>query len=208
MGVETIINTIRHGYTSYNAEKRYAGSIDVPLNEKGVEDSRLASEKLQDAQFDVVVASSLKRCIETAQILIGARKIPLILSRLCIERNFGILEGRTWDEVQNLNPPVLFVKVGNDLHSVNPRNGEPFELVWARANRFRRFLFRNHRGKNILVVSHGVFLQMFHGVLRGLSCIESLGAYPGNLEISTFCFRGNRLMEESSIKLASELIKF
>ena len=33
----TRILTIRHGQTVYNLEKRYAGSIDIPLNEKGIE---------------------------------------------------------------------------------------------------------------------------------------------------------------------------
>ena len=165
MAIQTIINTIRHAHTSYNAEKRYSGSIDVPLNEKGEQDSRLAAERLADAKFDIVVTSTLKRSIETARILIGEKETPIIHNKLCVERNFGVFEGKTWDEIQNMQPPVLFINVGNDLHSVNPKNGEPFEEVWARAKKFRKFLFRKYPGNNILVVSHGVFLQMFHGVL-------------------------------------------
>lgn len=208
MAVQTIINTIRHGHTSYNAEKRYAGSIDISLNQKGVQDSCMAAEKLIDAKFDVVVTSTLKRSIETAQILIGNKKVSTIQSKLCVERNFGIFEGKTWDEVQNIQPPVLFINVGNDLHSVNPKDAEPFEDVWARAKKFRQFLFREYRGKNILVISHGVFLQMFHGVLRAKSCIESLGIYPANLELTTFYFAGNRLIDEKTVKLATEYFKF
>jgi len=37
----TRITTIRHGQTAYNLEKRYAGSIDVPLNAKGIGDARI-----------------------------------------------------------------------------------------------------------------------------------------------------------------------
>jgi broad specificity phosphatase PhoE len=111
------------------------------------------------------------------------------------------MEGLTWDDVQNLDPPILFIEVGNDLHSVNLQGGEPFENVWERAKRFRRFLFREHKGSSILVVSHGVFLQMFHGVLRGLSCIESLAVYPANLELVTCQFSGDQLIEEKMVKL-------
>jgi broad specificity phosphatase PhoE len=200
MPAETTIHTLRHAHTSYNAEKRYAGTIDVPLNEVGMRDARAASAKLAGIKFDVVVTSTLKRTIETANLLVDGA-VPLVKSELCNERNFGIMEGLTWDEVQNLTPPVLFIEVGNDLHSVNPKGGEPFEEVWERAKRFRHFLFTKYRGSSILVISHGVFLQMFHGVLRGLSCIESLATYPANLELTTFRLSGNRLLEEKTLSL-------
>jgi broad specificity phosphatase PhoE len=107
-----------------------------------------------------------------------------------------------------MQPPVLFITVGNDLHSVNPRNGEPFEDVWARAKKFSNFLFREYHGKNILVVSHGVFLQMLHGVLRGLSCIESLAVCPANLELVTFHFSGKRLIDEKVSRLVTDYFQF
>jgi broad specificity phosphatase PhoE len=67
-----------------------------------------------------------------------------------------------------------------------------------RAKRFARLIFREYEGLSVLVVSHGVFLQMFHGVLRGSNCIESLSTYPGNLELATFRFSGPRLVAEES----------
>ena len=201
MAVETTIHTIRHAHTAYNAEKRYAGTIDVSLSEAGVLDTQKAGEKLDGATFDVVVSSTMKRSIETAQLLVG-NSVPIVQSELCNERSFGVMEGLTWDEVQTLDPPVLFIEVGSDLHSVNPQGGEPFEDVWERAKRFRAFLSQEYPGSSILVVSHGVFLQMFHGVLRGLSCIESLAVYPANLELVTFRFSGDRLVDQKVVQLA------
>jgi broad specificity phosphatase PhoE len=147
-----------------------------------------------------VLTSTLKRAIETAEILAGDG-VPIVKNKLCNERNFGIMEGLTWDDVQTLEPKVLLIEVGNDLHTVNPKGGEPFEDLWQRAKKFRRFIFKNYRGLNILVVSHGVFMQMFHGVLRGQNCIESLAVYPSNLELTTFRFCGNRLTSEKAVKL-------
>lgn len=203
MAIETTIYTIRHAHTDYNAEKRYAGTIDISLSQEGIVDARRASNKLADMSFDVVVTSTLKRSIETAQILVNDT-VPIVSSELCNERNFGVMQGLTWHEVRKLDPPVLFIDVGNDLHSVNPQGGEPFEDVWDRAKGFRRFLFRKYKGSSILVVSHGVFLQLFHGLLRGLSCIESLGTYPSNLELASFRFSANRLLEQHTVKLATE----
>jgi broad specificity phosphatase PhoE len=208
MTINTSISTLRHAHTQYNAERRYAGSIDIPISETGLEDARKAAPKLAEIKFDMVITSKLKRAIQTAQILIGD-SAPIIQNELCNERNFGIMEGLTWEDIQTLQPPVLMINVGNDLHTVNPKDGEPFEDVWERARKFRQLLFQAYAGANILVVSHGVFLQMFHGVMRGLSCIESLGIYPSNLELSKFQFEGEQLIDEKTTRLlGSEPLKW
>lgn len=196
----TSITTLRHARTVYNDQKRYAGTINIPLSEQGQRDAREAATKINSRQYDIIVTSRLSRAHETAEI-ISAGAIPIVRTHLCNERNFGIMEGLTWDQVQTLDPPVLMISVGNDQHTVNPRDGEPFEDVWDRAKKFRRFLFRSYAGQKILVVSHGVFLQMLHGVLRGLTCIESLASYPANLELWRFDFANDRLEKETVIKL-------
>lgn len=200
MATKTIINTLRHARTVFNGEKRYAGSMDISLSESGMQDAQRASTELKHMNYDVVITSTLQRSYETAKIIVGD-SVRIIKSRLCNERNFGIMEGLTWDDIQQLDPPVLMIQVGNDLHTVNPKGGEPLEDVWQRARRFRNFLLRDYRGKNILVVSHGVFLQMFHGVMRGLTCIESLTVYPSNLELTYFLLSGKQLVDERVIKL-------
>jgi 2,3-bisphosphoglycerate-dependent phosphoglycerate mutase len=205
MAVRTTISTLRHAHTRYNAEKRYAGTIDIPLSRAGIQDARKAAEKLAGLNYDIVVTSMQKRAYETARILVGDR-IPIVRNRLCNERRFGVMEGLTWDDIQNFDPPILMIRVGNDLHTVNPKGGEPFEEVWERAQKFRRLLFEQHSGNDILVVSHGVFLQMFHGVLRGFNCIESLASYPANLELSRFRFLGKRLVEEDIVRLSDAVI--
>lgn len=189
----TVITTLRHGETEWGPQKRYAGSIDIPLSDRGRDGCRAVAAALRTRAFDVAITSPLLRAIETAELVVDHGS-PTLQEPLCRERGFGAMEGLTWDEVRALEPPLLFIEVGGDLHSVNPPDGEPLEDVWQRARRFRNLLLRRHRGRRILVVSHGVFLQMFHGVLRGSTCIESLAAYPANLELATFTFAGDRLV--------------
>lgn len=197
---ETLVHTLRHGRTAFNEQRRYAGSIDVPLSEAGIEDCRRVAILLADRPFDVAVTSVLSRAIETARILVDGRA-PIVSTPLCNERSFGIMEGRTWEEVLKLDPPVLMIEVGQELHTVDPKGGEPFEDLWERAKAFRRFLFDGYRGKRILVVSHGVFLQMLHGLFRGQSCIPSLARFPANMELVRFRFAGDRLAGEDSENL-------
>ncbi|HEV2395223.1 MAG TPA: histidine phosphatase family protein [Verrucomicrobiae bacterium] len=200
MARQTRISTIRHAYTHYNAQRRYAGTLDVPLSKAGLREARSAAAKLARARFDAVITSPLKRALETARIL-SRGNTPIVQTPLCSERRFGILEGLTWDEVREVKPPVLLIQVGYDLHTVNPKGGEALEDVWERAKEFRRFLFINYSGREVLVVSHGVFLQLFNGLLRGLNCIESLALFPGNLELARFRFAGEKLTGESVVRL-------
>jgi broad specificity phosphatase PhoE len=203
MSIQTIVNTLRHAHTTYNSEKRYAGTIDIGLSERGIREAEFASVILRKTNYDVVITSELRRAYDTAKIMMDGHA-PIVKSKLCNERNFGIMEGMTWEDVKQLVPPVLMIKVGNDLHTVNPKGGEPFEDVWDRAKKLKQLIFREYYGKNILLVSHGVFLQMFHGIMRGVTCIESLAFYPANLELASFIFDRYRLVEEKVWKLAGE----
>ncbi len=198
--MKTTITTLRHARTAFNAERRYAGTIDVPLSGQGRLDAERAAAKARDLRFDAIVTSRMRRALDTARCF-ATPGVPIVQTRLCNERRFGIMEGLTWGEVRTLDPPVLMISVGNDLHTVNPKGGEPFEDLWERAGRFRRFIFRRHAGQNVLVISHGVFLQMFHGQLRGSNCIESLAFFPANLELRRFGFEEGRLLEEHALPL-------
>lgn len=204
----TFIGTIRHAHTEYNAQRRYAGSLDVPLSELGVRQARVVAPTIQELAFDVILCSPQARAQQTAQIFTSTSG-RIITEPLCCERKFGVMEGLTWDEVCKLEPQIMMIQVGHDLHTVNPRGGEPFEDVWDRARKLRNRILSEFSGLRVLVVSHGVFLQLFNGLLSGLSCIESLARYPGNLELSTFSFEDQRLAETQMLKLANgEIVRW
>jgi len=87
-----LIYLIRHGETPYNAEKRYQGSLDVPLSEEG-------RAELRPAEFApaVVYTSHLCRTRETAAAIFpGAVQIAVEDLR---EMSFGDYEGRTQAEL-------------------------------------------------------------------------------------------------------------
>jgi broad specificity phosphatase PhoE len=194
------LTTIRHGETDYNREKRYAGSIDVPLNEAGKKDVSETAPFIRSMKFEVALTSPLRRAIETAHILTEG-SIEIIISPYAKERNYGILEGRAFADVEHIRPPIHFIKVGGDYHSLDPPHAETFEDLRARAEVFYDEIVSQYRGKRILVVSHGVFLQQFHGLLRGKDWIESLGTPVGNLELTTFQFEAERMISEERMHL-------
>jgi probable phosphoglycerate mutase len=63
---------IRHGETTWNAERRLQGHIDIPLNAKGEVQARQMAQALKDAKlaFDVLYTSDLKRASDTANAVV------------------------------------------------------------------------------------------------------------------------------------------
>ena len=197
----TRITTIRHGQTAYNVERRYAGSIDVPLNEKGIEDTKNAAVRLMDYDFDIVISSKLKRAIQTAEFLVAGRNYQIIQNELCNERNYGRMQGLNYIEIEDINPQILYFKLNNDFHSLNPPSGETFPALRKRAKTFSQFLFQDYTGSDILVVSSGAFMQQLHGLVRGFDWTESLRNGIHNLACTTFTFDGRKLIEEMPANL-------
>lgn len=192
----TRISTIRHGQTAYNLESRYAGLIDIPLNEQGIRDTKNAAHRLNEHDFDIVITSYLRRTIQTAEFLIAGRNIHIIHNELCSERNYGKMQGLTYNEVETIKPRILYLKLNNDFHSLNPPGGETFPQLRRRAKLFTQYIFQNFYGTNILVISSSAFMQQLHGVFRGHNWMESLRDEIINLNFITFTFKGRKLIEE------------
>ena len=93
-----LIYLVRHGMTQEGQEGRYIGHTDVPLSDEGVLQLQDMAENYEYPQPDIVFASPLKRCLQTAKIIYPeADVIPM---RDLIEYNFGEFENRTAEELQ------------------------------------------------------------------------------------------------------------
>lgn len=88
-----IINLIRHGKTAGNTEKRYIGRTDEPLCPDGIAELK----KHNYPSCDVVVASPMKRCIQTAEIIYHHNNI--VIYDDLRECDFGIFEVKNYREL-------------------------------------------------------------------------------------------------------------
>ena len=141
-----LIYFIRHGETNFNKEKRYQGSLDIPLSEEG-------KKKLCRADFEAeeVYVSTLKRSFETAEILFpGAKKIRV---QGLNEMNFGAFEGRTADEMEN--DPAYRKWVEDYCESRCP-GGESREEFNERVQKAVLDIVSRERDKEqIVILAHG-----------------------------------------------------
>ena len=87
---------MRHGQTDFNVDHRYAGVLDVPLNDEGRRQARRAGTA---PDVELVHTSHLSRARETARICFPQAR-QIVLPQLA-EMNFGAFQGRTPDEMEN-----------------------------------------------------------------------------------------------------------
>ena len=98
-GEATRLIAVRHGETAWNVEARLQGQLDIPLNERGLEQARRTAHWLAEDGPDVVVSSDLARAQATAQAIASFNRVPLELDAGLRERSFGGFQGMTHTEV-------------------------------------------------------------------------------------------------------------
>ena len=88
---------IRHGQSTWNAENRFTGWVDVDLSEKGVQEAEKSGKLLQELNinFDISFTSYLKRAIDTLEIVLKVlgKDSKYTKAWELNERHYGALTG-------------------------------------------------------------------------------------------------------------------
>ena len=142
-----IINFIRHGKTAGNLENRYIGRTDEPLCDAGI--SKLGSIAYPDCEL--VVASPMKRCLQTAALIYPDKKIVTYTElREC---DFGDFEGKNHIELSE--EPRYQKWIDNGGLGAFP-NGEDSTVFRARStDGFLKALEDNKTADTVSFVVHG-----------------------------------------------------
>ena len=128
---------IRHGETAWNKKLLLQGQTDIPLNENGRELAQVTARALQMVPFDLCITSPLLRAKETAQIILGSRKIPFWEDARIQEIGFGTYEGRrVRDENGMLVDPVFQNFFSHPDQFVPPGDAESLPQLLARTAAF------------------------------------------------------------------------
>lgn len=179
------IVTVRHSATAHNAARIISGRLDEPLSDEGRALAREVADRNEPIDADIVVASPMRRAVETAVIMTRRPEAEIVLDELCLERDYGRLQGLDSVQVRMYADRVLYIEVGGISHSLNPPGGESFDTVRHRAVAFYERL-RDRPERSVVVFTHQTFLQQLHGLLLGLDVIPSLALDIRTLQIDRF----------------------
>lgn len=131
---------VRHGRTALNAEARFQGRRDEPLDEIGLEQAKSLAEKLHatvppelhdQVQFH---CSPLKRAVMTMDWIARRFTVPtnrIVIENGLIEMGFGTWEGLTSPQVKQVFPEQRRQRK-RDRWNFAPENGESHAVLAER----------------------------------------------------------------------------
>lgn len=141
---------IRHGETALNVARRLQPP-DTPLSARGLAQAAALARRLARTGLAGIVSSDLARARMTAAAVAGACALPLEVTPLLQERNFGDLRGRCYDDLGYDPLAMVEAPAGGESRADFSRR---VEAVFAHLLERRRRL-----GGALAVVTHGLVIR-------------------------------------------------
>jgi broad specificity phosphatase PhoE len=174
---------IRHGETPWNAERRYQGRKDIPLNEKGKGQANqngltlaaLFKARGLDPKAFEWHASPLNRTRDTMDRVRAGFDIHLPEVKFDVrlmEISFGVLEGELFEQLP-ANMAVAPGERDETYWDFRPENGENYRDVEARLEAFAAVL----TGPSV-VVAHGGIARTLRVLIEHAPIVEVINWAP------------------------------
>lgn len=164
---------VRHGESLWNKKGIWTGLTDISLSQKGIDEARLAGEKLKGIPIDFAHTSVLIRAKQTlAEIkkVLELSNIVTFESSALNERDYGIYTGKNKWQIEKEIGREKFEKIRRGWNFPIPK-GETLEDVYNRVIPYYKseILPMLKLGKNILIVAHGNSLRSLVKYLENIS---------------------------------------
>ncbi|MGH2555706.1 MAG: histidine phosphatase family protein [Actinomycetota bacterium] len=177
-----MVYLVRHGRTLLNAEGRFRGRIDVPLDEDGRSQAEAAAERLTPSRLAAAYSSPLRRAVETARPIAARHGLEVQFEEGLIDLDHGAWEGLTPSEAETLDPQAYGLWLADPLSAVPP-GGEPVADALARTHKALVELLGANRGGSIVAVSHEIVIRAVIAEAHRLTgkWVWSFGLEPGSI---------------------------
>jgi probable phosphoglycerate mutase len=169
MRADVTIYFIRHGETDWNAQSRYQGQADVPMNETGRAQARRNGEALRTLLPEVgrfrYVASPLLRARETMEIVrsaMGLEPCDYALDERLMEIHYGDWQGIFAKDLPGIDAAGIKAR-SRDTFRWRPKGGESYEDLTARS-----VDWLGDVTADTVVAAHGGVSRVLRGHLYGL----------------------------------------
>lgn len=152
----------RHGETTWNAQNKVCGRIEVELTEKGREQAAALGDKLKNKGIDVIISSPMIRAYDTSRIVAERCGITSIeTDERLIEQSYGIYEKKDRRDKGFLENKKQF--------AYRYPGGESMMQVAYRTYGLLEELRERYAGKNVLIVCHGGVCRVINTYFRDMT---------------------------------------
>jgi broad specificity phosphatase PhoE len=150
---------VRHAESTWNRQKKIQGHKDPPLSPFGRQEARRLARRFKGLKFAAVYASPLKRAYQTAEIIVGKKRM-IVCDEGLTEVGLGDWEGKTYAQIKQAYGED-FTKWTQMPSRVPIPRGEPFRSFLARVKSALRAIERKHSEGNVLLVCHGGVISTY-----------------------------------------------
>lgn len=166
MEMSKILYLVRHAESEHNAiNNAFSGISNIGISVQGKVQAMNLKKFFESINIDEVYCSSLKRAIETAEILFDSSLI-ISYSDDLNEMNFGDYEGRYFDP-DNVDDEV-FYSWSNQPSALTFPNGA--NIVDHAENIYRSIenIIKGSDAQTIVIISHSASIRLFIAKVLGL----------------------------------------
>lgn len=169
---------VRHGETDYNAQGRFQGSSDIPLNDRGLEQASTVAPWVARLGPSRIVSSPLGRARQTATTIDDRLGVGVGTDERLKEINCGAWEGARLVDVVAAHPWYReYEAAGRDFR--RSETGETSTEVGERVGEALREITERFAGETTLVTAHGTAIRT--GILNLLGLALPEGRFLGDL---------------------------
>jgi phosphoserine phosphatase len=168
------IFVVQPGATDFDEQRRIKGSLDLPLNENGLNQVARAVDELANAQIDHVYSAPGQSARQTAEALAKSRRLKAVVMDNLQNLNHGLWHGKLIDEVKRQQPRVY--RMWQDSpENVCPPEGETWGEARERVTAALKKIFKKHRDGVVAIVVAEPLATLVRSLIR------QGGDLPGDL---------------------------
>jgi len=156
------LHIVRHGQTSWNAERRIQGQLESELDETGIAQARIRGADFNGMDLHAVYSSSSVRTRQTTANILGSRDEVVIFRDDLRELSLGVWQGQLWADIERAHPELVEAH-WKALPTFDVEGAEKFHDVQIRGVTAIESIISAHKNAaasdNILIVSHGAIMK-------------------------------------------------
>ncbi len=157
---------LRHGQTDWQTKKKEwtypkLDSPKIKLTKRGEIQIKEAAQKFKGRKIDLIFSSDFFRTRQTSKIVAKALGVTINFDKRLRDVNLGIYQGGKKGAFYK-----RFPKHSQKRFLVGPQSGESWYDCQKRMLNFLKEIDKKHKGRTILIVSHGDPLWLLEGAVR------------------------------------------
>ena len=167
---------VRHGESVSNLITQFAGSLDMPLTERGRAQAAATATFLADIPFSCIYASDLDRAHDTGKAIANLQGVPIYSMPQLREIFAGEWEGKTYSQLEEEFADSYGIW-RKQIGLAQCPNGESVAQLQKRIRGCVEEIVRRHPNESVCIATHATPIRVMECVWKNVS-LEYMHTIP------------------------------